>query len=166
MENRHHIDLHCHLDGSLQIAFVQQVLQEIQGKPWTQADILKQMQVPADCTDLTRYLGCFHLPVACMQTKHHIVEGSRAFVQSLVADDVAYAEARFSPVLFANEDLGQREALEAVLSGLAQGAQETGIVVNAIICGSYLSCFCPQQPLNPTTPKYLLCSMVLRRFLG
>lgn len=129
------IDLHCHLDGSLQVHFVQGILQEIDGVTWAQEAVLSQMEAPGDCPDLTAYLRCFDLPVSCMQTVEHITQGSCAFVHSLVADDVAYAEVRFSPVLFTQGGLRERDALEAVLSGLAQGSRETGIFTNTIVCG-------------------------------
>lgn len=129
------IDLHCHLDGSLQVHFVQKVLQETRGEQFSQEQILQKMQAPADCSDLTTYLQCFDLPVACMQTVENIIEGSQSFVHSLVADDVMYAEVRFSPVLFMQGGLSERDALEAVLQGLAQGSMETGILTNTIVCG-------------------------------
>lgn len=126
------IDLHCHLDGSLDIGFVHGIVHPTTGE--TMEQVQEKLQVPADCGSLADYLKCFDLPVACMQTPERIVRGAYAFVKSLADEHTAYAEVRFSPALFANPDLSQRQALESTLEGLHRGQEAFGIPVNTIVC--------------------------------
>lgn len=126
------IDLHCHLDGSLDVGFVHGIVN--QTVPQTREAVARQLQVPMDCDSLADYLKCFDLPCACMQTGEHIERGAYAFVQSLAQEGVDYAEARFAPVLFANPDLTERQALEHTLAGLGRGQEAFGVTVNTIVC--------------------------------
>lgn len=129
------IDLHCHLDGSLQPRFVAQVLAQTQGITLDEKELAQRLQVPDPCQSLTQYLKCFDLPIVCMQTPAQIRQGAYEFVASLQADHVRYIEVRFSPALFINPELTERQALEATLAGLKQGQEAFGIYVNTIVCG-------------------------------
>lgn len=126
------IDLHCHLDGSLDAEFIHNIVNE--AKPTSIEAVRQRLQVPADCASLAEYLTCFDLPIDCMNTIEHIRQGAYTFVKSLAAEHVIYAEVRFSPALFTNSRLTERQALEATLSGLRKGQQELGITVNTIVC--------------------------------
>ncbi len=126
------IDLHCHLDGSLDVGFVHGCVN--QTAPKTMEEVVQQLQVPMDCESLADYLKCFDLPCACMQTGEHIEQGAYAFVQSLAQEGVDYAEVRFAPALFANPDLTERQALEHTLAGLRRGQEVFDVTVNTIVC--------------------------------
>ncbi len=127
------VDLHCHLDGSLAVDFVQKVLAN-RGENPTRHQLLEQLQCPDNCGSLAEYLCRFGLPIRCMQTPAEATESAYTFVQSLVADNVVYAEVRFSPDLLANPEMNQRQALEAVLAGLAAARKDFGIYSGVIVC--------------------------------
>lgn len=127
------VELHCHLDGSLTLDFVQSTLAE-RGETVDRHTLLQQLRCPDDCGSLAQYLQRFDLPIRCMQTPVEVAEAAYTFVHSLVADNVIYAEVRFSPELLANPRMHQRQALEAVLEGLAAGQRDFGIETGVIIC--------------------------------
>ena len=56
--NRPKIDLHCHLDGSL----VLQSMSEILGREVRKEEI----QVSDNCTSLAEYLQKFDIPISCI----------------------------------------------------------------------------------------------------
>ncbi len=126
------IELHCHLDGSLDVDFIHGVVN--QTAPESLESVRQKLQAPKDCGSLAEYLKCFDLPCACMQTPQMAEAGAYTFVKSLQAEHVIYAEVRFAPALFASADCSERQALEAVLAGLRRGHEDFGVLVNTIVC--------------------------------
>ena len=59
------VELHCHLDGSLNIDSVQEMLKE-QGVIYEREELRKKLEVEPDCTSLTEYLEKFDLPLRCL----------------------------------------------------------------------------------------------------
>ena len=58
------VELHCHLDGSLTLASVREIL----GKDISP----EELQVQPDCQNLAEYLQKFDLPIQCLQTPEGI----------------------------------------------------------------------------------------------
>ena len=56
------IELHCHLDGSLNLYSVQEMLRE-QGEIYELEELKTQLEVLPECTSLTEYLEKFSLPL-------------------------------------------------------------------------------------------------------
>lgn len=121
------IELHCHLDGSLPL----ETVRKITGK----GDI-RQEELRADprCQSLREYLTRFDLPLEGMQTREGLELAAKDFLCSLAADGIRYVEVRFAPMLSTERGLSCRQVLESVLSGLSQGAGETGIRWQVIVC--------------------------------
>ena len=65
------VELHCHLDGSLTLASVREIL----GKDISP----EELQVQPDCQNLAEYLQKFDLPIQCLQTPEGIKKASRDF---------------------------------------------------------------------------------------
>ncbi|WP_409967846.1 adenosine deaminase [Bengtsoniella intestinalis] len=126
------LDLHCHLDGSFPPALIHKLVN--QTSPQSLEAVTQKLQVPENCQNLGEYLQCFDLPIACMQTPQAVEAGAYQFVQSLQAEHIIYAEVRFAPVLFANRDFTEEQALECALAGLRRGQEEFAIPVNTIVC--------------------------------
>lgn len=124
------IDLHCHLDGSLSLDFMQSVLR------YEDPDRLRKcVQVDgASCESLEQYLEKFRLPLRCLHAPAHIRQAAREFLLSLVPDHVVYVEVRFSPVLLAGPELSMKDVLELVLEGLRDGQKVAGIRFGVILC--------------------------------
>lgn len=124
------IELHCHLDGSLPLSFLEE-----ESKIEDRNELIKQTMVSGtQKNNLTEYLRHFDVPIKCLQTEEQIKKGANAFVHLLESDHVIYSEVRFSPALLTNETMSSKKVLEAVLEGLNQGSKETGVFTNVLIC--------------------------------
>lgn len=120
------IDLHCHLDGSLTLSSVQDIL----NRPIK----LTELQVPITCESLAEYLECFHLPLECMQTEQGLEYVSYHFMESLLSDNMGYIEVRFAPILSTIHGLTGEQVVDAVLKGLNRGREDFGIDYQVILC--------------------------------
>lgn len=127
MRNYPKIELHCHLDGSVPL----QTLRELLKDP----ELPKEaFEAPKDCRSLAEYLTRFDLPLTCMQTKEGLKRVAEDFMLSLKKDNVRYVEVRFAPLLCTQQGLTCREVLESVLEGLNKGRMKTGILYHVIVC--------------------------------
>lgn len=130
------IDLHCHLDGSvrpktlLELAVKKGIkpngtpLQEIEG----------ESRVTEDCKSLVDYLHRFQLPQLVMQEKGALTRIAREFMLDCQKDGLCYVEVRFAPVFHTLESLSFERVMDAVLEGLHEGGQKTGIPFGLIVC--------------------------------
>ena len=100
------VELHCHLDGSLPI----QTVSELLGREVRQSEL----QVSEDCRNLAEYLEKFDLPLQCLQTEEGLKKASKAFLMDLQKDNVQYVEVRFAPLLSVNEHLNCRRVIQSV----------------------------------------------------
>ena len=120
------VELHCHLDGSLPMGIIRELL----GR-----DVKKEeLQVRDDCRNLAEYLEKFDLPLSCMQTETGLKRTSKAFLESLKQDNIQYVEVRFAPLLSVNESLDCTRVIQSVLEGLEEAKKECGIYYNVIAC--------------------------------
>lgn len=119
------IELHCHLDGSLNVRHASELLGHID-----QAETADMMTAHGS-SSLADYLEKFQVPLKLLQTKRNLTEFSRLLAEDLADDGVIYAEVRFCPLLHRNRHLSARKAVEAVLEGLRK---VYGIQTNVILC--------------------------------
>ena len=124
--NRPKIDLHCHLDGSL----VLKSMSEILGREVLEEEI----QVSDNCTSLAEYLQKFDLPISCIQTEEGLKKSAKDFLLNLQKDRVKYIEARFAPFFSCREGLSYRQVMESVLDGFKEASEECGILYQVIAC--------------------------------
>lgn len=124
------VELHCHLDGSLEPGFMQSV------SGIKDLNILKSLtSVPKDYHgSLTEYLKKFDLPIACLNTKERIREAARGFIEAAAREHVIYTEVRFSPVLLESEELSLRDITENVIMGLKDGERQSGVRFGVLLC--------------------------------
>lgn len=127
------IELHCHLDGSLNIDFVQSHLAS-QGINIIRKELEEKLKVKPDCTSLTEYLEKFDLPLQCIQTKEALEQAAYELVIDAAKDDVAYIEVRFAPMLSTEKGLTCTEVIDSVVHGLKKGERESGTYAYAIVC--------------------------------
>ena len=120
------IDLHCHLDGSLSLGLVRNLLnREVQ---------LEELQAADDCKSLAEYLEKFDLPLQCFATAAGLRKGGYDFIEQAAAENVKYIEVRFAPQLSINESLNCSDVIENVLRGLEEGKQKYGVDYRVITC--------------------------------
>lgn len=117
------VELHVHLDGSLNTKSVASILNV------SPSLAQEQMIAPSKCLDLNDYLTKFTLPVKAMQDYNNIVTLTKEFVKSLEDDNVIYAEVRFAPLKH-TEVLNGEEVVKAVLEGL----KSNKVIINLILC--------------------------------
>ena len=121
------IELHCHLDGSVPVKTLRELL--------NQSELPEEALIaPKDCKSLAEYLTKFDLPLTCMQTREGLMRVAEDFLLSLQEEHVRYVEVRFAPMQSTREGLSCREILDAVLTGLNRGKAKTGIHYQVIVC--------------------------------
>jgi adenosine deaminase len=127
------IDIHCHLDGSLDLETTRKLLSE-RGEEYDLPTLTDRMQVSDDCKDLTEYLERFDLPNHCLQDAAGIEESSYALARNTANENVKYLEVRFAPALSATKGMSFRDIIEAVEKGLSRARSEFDIKTGIILC--------------------------------
>ena len=127
------IELHCHLDGSLDIETSRELLEE-RGDKYSPQELTKLMQVEPSCRNLAEYLEKFDLPNHCLQDRDGIIRSSYALAKNAAAENVKYLEVRFAPAFSTSKGLSFTEITEFVESGLAKARSEFDIETGIILC--------------------------------
>lgn len=127
------VELHCHLDGSLNIDFVDEMLRK-QGIVYEREDLKRKLEVRPKCTSLTEYLEKFDLPLLCLQTKEGLFRAAYELVRDVSKENVKYMEVRFAPMLSTNQGLTCEEVIASVVDGLKEGEKQYGVYASAIVC--------------------------------
>lgn len=120
------LDLHCHLDGSLSVSCLEEMLgRKVQ---------LRELQVDEDCRDLAEYLEKFDLPLRCLQSEQGLKKAGYDFIKNAAKENMNYVEVRFAPLLSCEQGLKTKDIIEAVLCGLDRGKREFGVEYGVIVC--------------------------------
>ncbi len=127
------IDLHLHLDGSLDIEDFK-FLAERNGIPLGD-EFPRNIYVPDGCKSLEEYLMRFDLPCSLMQDEFSLAYVAYSLVKRLALAGYIYAEIRFAPQLHTKKGMSQRDAVLAAISGLKHGLEEyPEMSANLILC--------------------------------
>jgi adenosine deaminase len=129
-------ELHVHLDGSLRPETMLELAAEY-GKPMPapEPDRLRDYMHVQDARNLVEYLERFEVTLSVMQTAEALERIAYELAEDLAAENVRYAEIRYSPVLNTREGLPLTEAVDAPLRGLQRAQAAQGIRTGIIICG-------------------------------
>ena len=127
------IELHCHLDGSMDLALAKELFRE-RGEDISEDELRKQMVAPFPCENLAEYLSCFDIPIRLLQSGYALSDTAYRLVCQCAKDNIRYAEIRFAPTSHLEDGLTPRDAIEAVLAGLSKGEKEFGVYTGLIIC--------------------------------
>lgn len=129
-------ELHVHLDGSLRTETLLELAREYgQPMPASSADALRDYMHVQDARNLVEYLERFSVTLSVMQTADALERIAYELATDLAAENVRYAEIRYSPILNTQRGLPLTEAVDAPLRGLRRAEAEFGIRTNIIICG-------------------------------
>ena len=132
-------DLHCHLDGSLRIDTIIDLIGK-QGVtfPVDRAKLEEQLimddMVYSKEKSLERYLKAFDITCALMQDTESIERIAYELAEDAAQENVKYLEVRFAPILHTNKGLTMEEITSAVCKGLEKAEQKHDIVTGVIIC--------------------------------
>ncbi len=149
------VDLHCHLDGSLDIDFVHQTLKN-QGVFVHKKDLDEKLKVQEDCSSLTEYLEKFNIPLRCTQTKDDLENAAYWMIRNASKEGVKYIEVRFAPMLHTRNGLTCTEVVESVYKGLSEASKECGVFSSIIVCAMR----------HHSVEKNLQMLQEIRRFIG
>ena len=125
------VDLHLHLDGSLSLETVKELMcmQGIENEH-TDKELLKRLQVSHECKDLNEYLEKFEYPLTLLQTGEALSFAVYKLIEELKSEGIIYAEIRFAPQNHTEKGMSQEEAVQAALEGL----KRTELKANIILC--------------------------------
>jgi adenosine deaminase len=129
-------ELHVHLDGSLRPETMLELASEY-GRPMPRAEphALAEFMHVTDARNLVDYLARFEVTLSVMQTAEALERIAFELAEDLAAENVRYAEIRYSPLLHTREGLPLTEAVDAPLRGLQRAREAFGIRTGLIICG-------------------------------
>ena len=130
------IDLHLHLDGSLNAEQVR-TLAKMSKTELPVRDLPgleKLLTVSPGCTSLAEYLEKFELPLSVLQTEETISEAVAMLTETLAEEGLCYGEIRFAPQLHMQRGLTQRQIVEAAAEGLQRGSRKTQMPAQLILC--------------------------------
>ncbi len=125
------IDLHLHLDGSLDIDTVEQLslIQNIE-IPTDEQELKKEITVSPDCKDLNEYLEKFKFPLKLLQTPSALKLAIYQLVEKLKSQGLIYAEIRFAPLLHTRKGM----SIEEVVDVMSNAIQYADMKANLILC--------------------------------
>lgn len=134
-KNAPKIELHCHLDGSLRIDTVVDLIKKenLELKNLGYDEIKSELIVPDDCESLNDYLKRFDIPNMLMQSKENLKRISYELIEDASFENVKYIEVRFAPLLHKNSGLSVEEIIESVLEGLREGERDFNVKSNLIL---------------------------------
>ncbi len=127
------VELHCHLDGGMDMDLVAEYLAS-KGEKMTREELTTRLVVPANCTSLADYLKCFDLPIQVLQTKENLRRQAYALAKADALEGVTYLQTRFAPNFHKNEGLSLDEILDSVALGLEDAKKEFGIESGILVC--------------------------------
>ncbi|MDQ7823914.1 MAG: adenosine deaminase family protein [Candidatus Eremiobacteraeota bacterium] len=140
-------DLHCHLDGSLRIDTIVELIKE-QGMPYPVSReelsklLVKDNLVYAKNKSLPEYLKAFEITTSVMQNEASLERIAFEVAEDAAQENVRYLEVRFAPILHTNKGLDMESITSAVCRGLARAEGKYDMVTGIIICAMrhYVSC--------------------------
>ena len=118
------IELHLHLDGSLNIKSIQKKYK------MSKKEVKNKMIADEKCENLNDYLDKFNFPINIMQTKEELEEAVINLLNDLKQQNVIYVEIRFAPQFHTKKGLTQEEVVEIVLNS----SKKVDIKCNFILC--------------------------------
>lgn len=135
--DKHLIELHLHLDGSLRPETVWELAKEqgVELPVGTLEEVRQQMKVPEDCQTLEEYLKRFDLPLLVLQEESALERVTFELTEDLAKAGLDYAEIRFAPQLSLQKGLTQEQVVQAAIRGAERGMKAyPGIRVGLILC--------------------------------
>lgn len=132
-------ELHCHVDGSVRPATIDELAREQGIELPGPVEILAR--VNPSCTSLVEYIAAIDVALDVLQTPEALYRVAFELVEDWAADGVGHGEARFAPDLHRRRGVDLDTIAEAVARGLHDGAVAMGVDTRLILC-----CMRPAAP--------------------
>lgn len=123
------VELHLHLDCSLNFNFVKTLLPKI-----TRDEYIKNFAAPDKSADLSNFLKCATNSIRLLQTEKALRTAVHELFVELEKDNVIYAEIRFAPLLHTIKGLLPEEVVEIVDESISINSKRKGIKAGLILC--------------------------------
>ena len=127
------IELHCHLDGSMGLNVMQELLEK-KGEHMSEAELKVKIEAPDDCKSLAEYLDKFTLPINLLQTGQGLEKTAYNLAKTAAAENVKYIEIRFAPTSHMTEGLSVQDEIESIQKGLSRAQMDFGIYSGILVC--------------------------------
>lgn len=127
------IELHCHLDGAMDLSLAKELTEE-RGEYLSDDELKERMVAPSRCENLADYLACFDTPISLLQTEYALSETAYRLLKHCAEENISYVEVRFAPTSHEKEGFSTRSAIESVLKGLKRGEGDFQIRCGLILC--------------------------------
>ncbi len=130
-------DLHCHLDGSLRMETVLELMKGNRGERgyYPPAEAKRLLAPGKKHASLVDYLKGFEITLSVMQTREALMRIAYELAQDCAEENVRYVEVRYSPMLHVRRGLKLPEVVESVIAGLKKAERDFGVRSGIIICG-------------------------------
>lgn len=145
LENMPKVELHVHLDGSLDIDLAKRL------SLLDDDEIINNMIAKDKCIDLNDYLTKFSFPCSLMQSKNNLIKVAEALGKNFEKENVIYAEVRFAPLKHTLEGL----SLDDVVTSVIEGFSNCKTNVNLILCMMRNDTFSDNLKVVDLAEKYL-----------
>lgn len=145
LENMPKVELHVHLDGSLDIDLAKRL------SLLDDDEIISNMIAKDKCIDLNDYLTKFSFPCSLMQSKNNLIKVAEALGKNFEKENVIYAEVRFAPLKHTLEGL----SLDDVVTSVIEGFSNCKTKVNLILCMMRNDTFSDNLKVVDLAEKYL-----------
>ena len=116
------VELHLHLDGSLNLAELSKRL------GLSEEDVADKLQSNGRDKSLKDYLKRFELSTEVLQDKETLFLMTKKLLEDLIEDNLIYAEIRFAPLLH-TKIMSVEEVIKTVLSALESEKIKTGLIL-------------------------------------
>ena len=156
------VELHLHLDGSLDLdtAYALAKSRNVIKDTMTFDEFKSNMTVPSNNPSLEECLKCFDFPIAIMQDREALELTTYTLIRNLHELGLIYAEIRFAPQLHMQKGMTQSEVLDAVIAGRNRAYKEFGLLTNIICCAMTIG------PAELNMEANLETVRVTKEFLG
>ena len=131
--NRKYVDLHLHIDGSLNIAWMYERAKKRKVIPDDMSFEDYYLTLIPSGEDIEAVFARFDVPLAIMQCEEDIHDSVYELLKEISRDNVIYAELRFAPQLHTRNGLSQEEALRAAIKGVEDAMNDYPIKANILV---------------------------------
>ncbi|MBO0411288.1 adenosine deaminase [Enterococcus hulanensis] len=123
------IELHCHLDGSVQI----KTLEKLAVKAGVPLESLTKVIAPKKCQHLKEYLESFDCILPLLQSEENLAIAAYDLIEQASEDNICYLEIRFAPLLHQEHGLSIEQILRAVCHGIQLAQEQFAVQTNLLI---------------------------------